>query len=42
VLKTAEKIQFDLLTVGSEAATPDKLMLANGKSRFHYYFRNRN
>jgi cob(I)alamin adenosyltransferase len=29
-----QKIQFDLFTVGSEAATPtDKLILANGKSR---------
>lgn len=29
-----QKIQFDLFTVGSEAATPtDKLLLANGKSR---------
>lgn len=29
-----KKIQFDLFTVGSEAATPaDKLLLANGKSR---------
>ncbi len=34
VLRQLKKIQFDLLTVGSEAATPaDKLMLANGKSR---------
>ena len=29
-----QKIQFDLFTVGSEAATPtDKMFLANGKSR---------
>ena len=29
-----QKIQFDLFTVGSEAATPtDKLILANGKNR---------
>ncbi|WP_292010488.1 cob(I)yrinic acid a,c-diamide adenosyltransferase [Chryseobacterium sp.] len=34
VLNQLKKIQFDLFTVGSEAATPvDKLMLANGKSR---------
>ncbi len=34
VLKQLGKIQFDLFTVGSEAATPvDKMMLANGKSR---------
>ncbi len=34
VLDQLKKIQFDLFTVGSEAATPaDKLMLANGKSR---------
>lgn len=34
VLRQLKKIQFDLFTVGSEAATPiDKLMLANGKSR---------
>lgn len=34
VLAQLKKIQFDLFTVGSEAATPaDKLMLANGKSR---------
>ncbi|MDO5615644.1 MAG: cob(I)yrinic acid a,c-diamide adenosyltransferase [Cruoricaptor ignavus] len=34
VLQQLKKIQFDLFTVGSEAATPlDKLMLANGKSR---------
>ncbi len=34
MLKQLKKIQFDLFTVGSEAATPvDKLMLANGKSR---------
>ena len=29
-----QKIQFDLFTVGSEAATPtDKMLLANGKNR---------
>lgn len=34
VLNQLKKIQFDLFTVGSEAATPiDKLMLANGKPR---------
>ena len=34
VLNQLQKIQFDLFTVGSEAATPtDKLLLANGKSR---------
>ena len=34
VLIQLQKIQFDLFTVGSEAATPtDKLLLANGKSR---------
>lgn len=34
VIWQLKKIQFDLFTVGSEAATPvDKLMLANGKSR---------
>ena len=34
VLNQLQKIQFDLFTVGSEAATPtDKLILANGKSR---------
>lgn len=34
LLRQLKKIQFDLFTVGSEAATPaDKLMLANGKSR---------
>ncbi len=34
VLNQLKKIQFDLFTVGSEAATPtDKLFLANGKSR---------
>lgn len=34
VLQQLKKIQFDLFTVGSEAATPiDKLILANGKSR---------
>ena len=34
VLKQLRKIQFDLFTVGSEAATPvDKMTLANGKSR---------
>ena len=34
VLGQLKKIQFDLFTVGSEAATPtDKLMLTNGKSR---------
>ena len=34
VLEQLKKIQFDLFTVGSEAATPvDKLMLANGRSR---------
>lgn len=34
VLNQLQKIQFDLFTVGSEAATPtDKLFLANGKSR---------
>lgn len=34
VLEQLKKIQFDLFTVGSEAATPvDKLFLANGKSR---------
>ncbi|WP_407404290.1 cob(I)yrinic acid a,c-diamide adenosyltransferase [Chryseobacterium sp.] len=34
VLAQLKKIQFDLFTVGSEAATPvDKLILANGKSR---------
>ncbi len=34
VFNQLQKIQFDLFTVGSEAATPtDKLLLANGKSR---------
>lgn len=34
VLNQLQRIQFDLFTVGSEAATPtDKLILANGKSR---------
>ena len=34
VLSQLQKIQFDLFTVGSEAATPtDKMLLANGKSR---------
>jgi len=34
VLNQLQKIQFDLFTVGSEAATPtDKLFLANGKNR---------
>lgn len=34
VLKQLQKIQFDLFTLGSEAATPtDKMLLANGKSR---------
>ncbi|RQP09692.1 MAG: cob(I)yrinic acid a,c-diamide adenosyltransferase [Chryseobacterium sp.] len=34
LLEQLKKIQFDLFTVGSEAATPtDKLTLANGKSR---------
>ena len=34
VLSQLQKIQFDLFTVGSEAATPtDKLILANGKNR---------
>lgn len=34
VLNQLKKIQFDLFTVGSEAATPtDKMLLANGKSR---------
>lgn len=34
VLSQLQKIQFDLFTVGSEAATPtDKLLLANGKNR---------
>lgn len=34
VLAQLQKIQFDLFTLGSEAATPtDKLLLANGKSR---------
>lgn len=34
ILKQLKKIQFDLFTVGSEAATPvDKLLLANGKPR---------
>ncbi len=34
VLEQLKKIQFDLFTVGSEAATPtDKLILSNGKSR---------
>ena len=34
VVRQLKKIQFDLFTLGSEAATPtDKLMLANGKSR---------
>ncbi|GAB1345118.1 cob(I)yrinic acid a,c-diamide adenosyltransferase [Cloacibacterium normanense] len=34
VLSQLQKIQFDLFTVGSEAATPtDKMILANGKSR---------
>ncbi|MFN3021650.1 cob(I)yrinic acid a,c-diamide adenosyltransferase [Chryseobacterium sp. TY3] len=34
VLEQLKKIQFDLFTVGSEAATPvDKLFLANGKAR---------
>ncbi len=34
VLNQLQKIQFDLFTLGSEAATPtDKMLLANGKSR---------
>lgn len=34
VLIQLQKIQFDLFTVGSEAATPtDKMLLANGKNR---------
>ena len=34
ILSQLQKIQFDLFTVGSEAATPtDKLLLANGKNR---------
>lgn len=34
VLSQLQKIQFDLFTLGSEAATPtDKMLLANGKSR---------
>ena len=34
VLSQFQKIQFDLFTVGSEAATPtDKMLLANGKNR---------
>ena len=34
VLSQLQKIQFDLFTVGSEAATPtDKMLLANGKNR---------
>lgn len=34
ILNQLKKIQFDLFTVGSEAATPaDKLTLANGNSR---------
>lgn len=34
LIRQLKTIQFDLFTVGSEAATPtDKLMLANGKSR---------
>lgn len=34
ILNQLKKIQFNLFTVGSEAATPtDKLTLANGKSR---------
>ena len=34
VLSQLQKIQFDLFTVGSEAATPtDKMFLANGKNR---------
>lgn len=34
LIRQLKKIQFDLFTVGSEAATPvDKLMLANGKPR---------
>ena len=34
VIQQLKKIQFDLFTVGSEAATPvDKLYLANGKPR---------
>ena len=34
VLNQLQKIQFDLFTVGSEAATPtDKMLLANGKNR---------
>ena len=34
VLSRLQKIQFDLFTVGSEAATPtDKMLLANGKNR---------
>lgn len=34
VLAQLQKIQFDLFTIGSEAATPtDKMLLANGKSR---------
>ena len=34
ILSQLQKIQFDLFTVGSEAATPtDKMLLANGKNR---------
>lgn len=34
ITRQLKKIQFDLFTVGSEAATPaDKLLLANGKPR---------
>ena len=34
VLSQLQKIQFDLFTLGSEAATPtDKMLLANGKNR---------
>lgn len=34
IVRQLKKIQFDLFTVGSEAATPtDKLLLANGKPR---------
>lgn len=34
VIQQLKKIQFDLFTIGSEAATPaDKILLANGKSR---------
>lgn len=34
IITQLKKIQFDLFTVGSEAATPaDKLFLANGKAR---------